>query len=207
MQFIEFQKWGWNAISISFIRTIIFGLILGWGLFHQIKTIRKTDSAKSIPVIMSLYFAFHFFTFSVYGFRQHSLAMMINGSLGILWLGIYISATHRPDSLGRTKLESLFVVLPIVMSLMEEPSILMTIMFVIASTILLDLPRQILQNKNSGSVDPKFLLCFICSSIFWAIYSACVLEWQLFITNIFGIFVMTLTLYLCAKYKEKTVNI
>jgi len=202
LRFIEFEQWGWNAVSMSFIGTIIFGLIFGWGLYQQILTIKKSNSGKSIPMVMSVYFAFHFFAFSVYGFRIHSLAMMLNGTFGFLWLGIYVCASRKVDSDGRTNLEYLFALMPFIMALVPNPSVFLSIMLVTASFFLLDSPVEILRKKSAGSVEPKLLFCFMTSAVFWLIYSACISEWPLFTANVFGIVIMIITLVLWTKYKS-----
>jgi uncharacterized protein with PQ loop repeat len=192
-QFIEFQTWGWNTTSVSFIGTIVF---------KQIQTIRTKQSGKSIPMIMSVYFAYHFFTFSVYGFRVHSLAIILNGMFGLLYLKIYRDAEKWGDSDGRTKAEYVFAFLPVLMAIVPTPSVMMALMFVSSSAFLIQCPLEILFKKDAGSVEPKMIFCFIASACFWTAFSACISEWPLCAANIFGIVTMVYTFYLWLKYKK-----
>ncbi len=201
-QFVEFRNWGWNITSISFLGTIIFGIVFGWGLWKQINTIRLAESGKSIPMVLNVYLAFHFFTFSVYGFRIHSLAMILNGVFGLLFLRIYFEAGKWPDSDGRTKLQYVFVMLPLAMVFIPNPSVGMGFLYIPSSLFLLQSPLEILEKKDAGSVEPKYILCFIASATFWMVFSACISEWALFTANVFGIGVMLFTLALWKKYPK-----
>jgi uncharacterized protein with PQ loop repeat len=151
---------------------------------------------------MNAYLAFHFFTFSVYGFRTHSLAMILNGIFGLLFLRIYFEASKWLDSGGKTKLQYIFVLLPFTMAFMPNPSTGMSLMFISSSFFLLQSLLEIIQKKDAGSIEPTYILCFIASATFWTIFSACISEWPLFVANIFGIAVMLFTLYLQKKYKK-----
>ena len=201
-QFVEFRNWGWNATTVSCIGTLIFGWIFGWGLWQQIRKIRDLDSGKSIPIEMNAYFAYHFFAFSVYGMRIGSLSIILNGVFGFLFWRIYRDAADKPDREGKTKWEYLFVMLPLAMTIMPNPKVFMALMFISSSVFLIQAPLDIRRKRDSGSVEPKMVGCFIASACFWTVFSACIREWPLFAANVFGIMVMVYTLGLWVEYSR-----
>lgn len=200
--FVEFKNFGLNQITFSFVGTVIMGFIFSWGLYKQIKTINSIQSGKSIPMSTNIYFALHFFTFSVYGIRLHSLAMILNGLIGFLWLGVYISAGRCGDSSGKKIWHNIFLVFPIAMIFTKNPGFLMGLMYVAASCFLLQSPYEIIKNKRAGSVDLRYVLSFIANAVFWGTYSLYVKEFSLLIANIFGISVMLSVIFLYKKYKS-----
>lgn len=206
-QYIEFQNWGWNVTTYSFIGTIILGFVFGWGLFKQIETIRLRRSGKSIPITMNVFFAFHFFAFSMYGVRVHSFAILMNGIFGILYLKIYLDAARWPDSEGKTRLQYLFALMPLSMLLVPNPSIQLSLQFVGTTFFLFQSPLEIYVKRDAGSVEPKMIVCFIASATFWTVFSACISEWPLFVVNIIGIIVMCITLGLWVKFRRNSIFI
>lgn len=203
--FIEFRNWGLNPVTISFIGTLIMGYVFGYGLYKQAKAIKDADSGLSVPIPTNIYFAFHFFAFAVYGVRSHSLAMILNGLLGVLWLRVYFTASKYPDSTGRKPWHFALVLLPIAMFFTDHSQILMSAMYLSATIFLLDSPIEIFRKKDAGSVSLSYLVCFIVSAVFWSTFSSAIGDCPLFTANVTGIVIMSVTIYLWLKYKKEKV--
>lgn len=121
--FIEYQQFGFNNITLAFFGTIVFGLILCWGLWKQKRAIESTNSSKSVAVLACAYFIAHYFAFSVYGYRQHCLAMILNGLIGFLFLVIYVTAVRTPDYGKWKKWHLVFLLLIPLMALVPNLNI------------------------------------------------------------------------------------
>ena len=80
---IEWQGWGYNALTISFIGTVIFIVLEGWGLRIKNRSIWRNKSGESISVILFIYLGCLFITVSIYGCCIKSIAAIFNGPAGI----------------------------------------------------------------------------------------------------------------------------
>lgn len=204
--FIEFRSWGLNPVTISFLGTLIMGYVFGYGLYKQAKAIKDAGSGLSVSIPTNIYFTFHFFAFAVYGLRWHSLAMILNGLLGVLWLWVYFTASKYPDSTGRKPWHLALALLPITMFFTDYAQLLMSAMYVSATVFLFDSPIEIYRKKDAGSVSLSYLVCFVISAVFWATFSSAIGDWPLFTANITGIAIMSVTIYLWLKYKKRVVQ-
>ena len=199
--FLEFKSFGWNATTIGLVGTIIFTIFQAWGLTRQFKTIARKQSGKSIPVLLFSSFVGVYLAFGLYGYRIHSLAMIINGLLGFLYLRVYIAAVQFPDSDGWKLWHALFLLLIPAMYYSTHPQELLGIILFGATSLLLQSPYEIFQKKSAGAVEPRFLATFTASASFWIIYSIGIRDWVVFASNAIAVLVMIATFILWFKYK------
>lgn len=67
---VEYQNWGANIGTFSFLATIFFTLLQGWSLFAQNTTIRRKRSGESLSTTFFIYTGCYFFMFLVYGITK-----------------------------------------------------------------------------------------------------------------------------------------
>lgn len=199
--FIEFGKWGWNAITIGFIGTIVFTVFQGWGLIEQLRTIKVKRSGKSIPVLFYASFVGVYLSFGLYGCKLHSLAMILNGFLGFLYLRVYFAAVKFDDSDGWRIWHGIFLLLIPLMFFSSYPKTLMALILLGACGMLIQSPYEIFQKKSAGAVEPRYLATFAASASFWIIYTFSIGDWVVFASNVFAIVAMAVTFWLWSKYK------
>lgn len=199
--FLEFRNWGWNATTVGFLGTVFFTIFQGWGLTKQLKTIKEKRSGKSIPVFLYGSFVGVYFAFGVYGYRCHSLAMILNGLLGLLYLRVYIAAVQFPDSDRWRAWHSIFLLLIPAMKYTSHPQGLMGLILLVATSMLFQAPIEIYQKKSAGAVDLRYLATFTASASFWVIYSIGIMDAVVFASNVVAVAVMFVTFRLWFKYR------
>jgi uncharacterized protein with PQ loop repeat len=203
-QFIEFQNVGFNPATISSIGIVILSITQGWGLWEQNRTIVKNDSSKSIAVMSYAYFSAHYLAFSIYGYHQKSLAMILNGLLGFMFIANYISTVKTKDHGAWKKWHVFFVVLIPLMMFAPEPKKAFYFMLVFACILGTQVPAEIYIKKDSGSVEPKFIATLAVSTSFWSVFSWTIKDMPLFYANTYTLFLMIVTLFFWHRYCPRT---
>lgn len=201
--FIEYQNWGWNAITVSFIGTVIFGIIEGWGIWQQRKTIIMKNSSQSIPMMANAYFCVFFICFFIYGIQMHSIAMIINGLLAIPFIAMHTVAIKTSDSTKSEKWHISFLALIPLIVFSPYSQKLFAVMLVVASLIGTQTLIKILYEKDSGSVEPKFLWALILCISFWEVYAWHIKDTGLFIANSYSLVMLLVTIYVWNIYSPK----
>lgn len=204
---IEYQNWGLNAITFSFLGTAFFSLLQGWSLFKQNSTIRRKKSGKSLSVTLFIYSGCYFFSFFVYGVLSDSMGMMVNGLLGIPYIPI-LFALHKYKGFTKTNwivLGMFSLMIPLVYIL--EGSV--RDIFVLCGLFGLGIPligqiREMYKEKSVGAVEPRFIIVFMLASVFWFSYGLVIGNWIFVVFNPASIVILGIILALYYKYKVKT---
>lgn len=207
LNWVEFQNWGWNTLTISFIATVVVTLVETWGIYQQAKTIWKNPEKRGESVSTGLftYLTAMFTVSAIYGAYKNTLAM--------LFTGIILGALHIPIIVGLWKFkgfaqwEKLLGLLSIGVVIgafftTDLDIYLLTINVGTAFFLLLQ-PYEIWKNKNSGVVEIRLLLVYLIGTFFWVIYSFAVDKWVLKILNLNAFAILILTTVLWFKYRQK----
>jgi len=175
---VEWQGWGYNALTISFIGTAIFTILEGWGFCMQNRSIWQNKSGESISVSLFSYFGCLFITVIVYGYYIKSIAAIFNGMLGFLHLPILLGLWKYK---GYTKLETgclcVFPVMIPAMIFIHGKNLLM--IFLLFGTIM-PLVMQLYEMwraKSAGVINARFIGILIISTAFWVIYAFAIRNW------------------------------
>jgi len=204
---IEYQNWGLNMVTFSFLGTAFFSLLQGWSLLKQNGTIRRKKSGKSLSVTLFIYSGCYFFSFFVYGVLNQSMGMMVNGLLGIPYIPI-ILALHEYKGFTKTNWITLVIfslMIPLVYILQGS----VRDMFVLCGLFGLGFPligqiREMYKEKSAGAVEPRFIIVFMLASVFWFIYGVVIENWIFIVFNPASIVILGIILFLYYKYKVKT---
>lgn len=201
---LEIQKWGWNAVTISFVGTIFFTFLESWGLWQQNKAIWKSQSGEAVSVIWFSYAAALFSIIFVYSLSISSIALFING--------LFILGTHIPILIGLWKFKGFRTIEKILAGLFLLSIIAMTVLpdkdwfFLLFSFVGIGFtamqPIEILFKKSSGVVEIKLLAVIFTSTSFWVIYAFAVNDWVLKIICPSYLIIFGATILLWFKYRK-----
>ena len=204
-QTIEYQRWGFNMLTVSSLATIFFTTVLGWAFWKQDQTVRERHSGKSVSALWHTYYAFLSLSTLIYGFHVTSIALIYNGLLCIPRFSI-ILGLRRYKGFALTEKISLagFAVLPIAMYILPwKDPVFLVIAFgsIIAYAFQ---PWEIWKNKSAGDVDIRLIITYFIATLFWVIYSYIANIWSLMIINRIMLVLVGLTIVLWFRYRQRT---
>ncbi len=171
-QTIEWRSWGWNPVTLTFLLTILFTLIDGWGYKKQGETIWKNRSAESVSAITFFYEAFLCYSYAIYAVFVGSMAILFNGlilgySIIPIFHGMFKFKRLRKGEKICCALFSLMIPAMFFLPWKGE----MFFVFMLAGlTALVAQPLEIWRNKNAGDVDIRSMIVFTLGVFFWASY-------------------------------------
>lgn len=208
---VEWQGWGCNALTISFIGTVFFTILEGWGFWMQNRSIWQNKSGASISVGLFIYFGCLFITVIVYGYYIKSIAAIFNGMLGFLHLPILLGLWKFK---GYTKLEKgcLCVfpfMIPAMIFLLEKDLLMISLMFGTIVPLLMQL-YEMWRTKSAGVLNARFIGILIISTAFWVIYAFAIGNWVMEViyplTFVILILIFVLRFHYArpSGYREKT---
>ena len=205
-KFVEFQHFGANPLTVSFIGTVVCTVLQGWGLWKQWETIGEERSGEAVPALLYGYFAAIFASTIVFGFRAHTLALMLNGTLGFGYLKVYLRATSYADNPGRKLWHILFVLFLPIMAVCPDPDQFTFVLLGIGTLTIFMWPIKMVLRKTKGVNEISFLWTFFASSAFWLGYYWYVDIMPLFIINVVSVptVAVTIALWYWYAWKEHT---
>jgi len=206
---VEYQNWGANAATFSFLVTVFFTCLQGWSLFAQNATIRRNRSGESLSTTFFIYTGCYFFMFLVYGITKNSIAFMFNGCLGIPYIPIVLALYRFKGFQGGDWVA-------LVLSLLMIPVVVMLEgawqdMFVLTGLFGIIIPlvgqvREMYRAKSSGSVEPKFVVTFMVANIFWFTYGLTTGQWIFVVFNLISFLVLATALILYRRYRKTALS-
>lgn len=202
---LEWQNWGWNALIIGSLGTIIFTFIEGWGLWKQNESIWSSRSGESVSISWFSFIAFFCFAFFVYGLYIRSIAVILNGAtLGILHIPILwgLWKFKRFSFQEKSIFVISFLMLPAMIFFPGKDEVYLAIAVGTLFAALAQ-PWEILHNKSAGVVDIRLIIVYLLSTVFWVIYSFSVDRYAMKITTSVALVILTLTFILWVKYRKK----
>ena len=171
-QTIEWRRWGWNLVTLTFWLTVLFTLIDGWGYRKQGETIWKNRSAESVSAITFFYGACLCWSYAIYAVFVGSIAVLFNGLVLGYCMFPLLRGVIRFKRLRNTEkvccaLSSLMI--PAMLFLPWKGGMFFLFMSV-ALVSLAAQPLEIWRNKNAGDVDIRSMTVFALGVFFWASY-------------------------------------
>jgi hypothetical protein len=202
---VEFQNWGLNILTISALGTVFFTLLQAWSLLRQNKAIWQNRSGESINVTIFSYWLFYFMAFTIYGFGNKSIAMVANGLLFIVFIPIILGLwKFKKFNLIEKLGFSVFWIIPLKMHIdpISDRQNLLLIFLIGILLFSIFQPYEVWKNKHPGSIEPKMLLVFMATNIFWFVYGLTIKDMALIVFNPLGFLVFAVTFWLWRKYKK-----
>lgn len=203
---VEWQNWGWNATTASFIGTVALSVLCGWGVWRQNEAVWRSKSGESVSVPLFSYLCGNFFIFLCYGVLAKSVAMVVNGLQAVLYLSVVVGLWKYKGFTDREKALCILFASLIVTMVSIPPGwrdSFLALVFAGGLFVIADQPRQIWRNKNAGNVDIHFLVVFAVSAAFWTAYGITIKNWVLTTVNPITFVIMTTTAVLWFKYRKR----
>lgn len=191
----EYRNFGLNPLFISATLTVVFTIVQGYGLFQQSGRVWRDRSGESLSVIFFGYAMFYFLAFMLYGAQKQSIAMTLNGALGYVHIPILAGILKFK---GFTRKEWLFLgmfSLMVPAFLVLKGDLLEIMLMACLFGILVTLGKQTIETwsfvklRRTGGADkpialePKFLLAFMTTNVFWFVFALYIASWPLIIFN------------------------
>lgn len=208
IRFTELQNFGVNALTFTFIATVIFTVLQIQALWKQNEKIVKSRSGESVSFIFFAYYSFAALAVIIYGLYEHSLALTINGFVGFITLAIIINLLRLQVISLMEKIIGLssIIILPLIIFLPQR-DLLFLIVGSIVNGVLLIQVIKIWQNKSSGSIHSGPTIVAIFSNSFWLSYAFAANIWPMKIINSVGLLLWLALLIVYLKFKPKKINI
>ncbi len=198
----EWQNWGWNALTIGSLGTIVFTFVQGWGLWKQKQAIWNAESGESVSVSWFSYFTFFFIAFLFYGIHIASVAVIMNGLLAILHVPILVGLWRFKGFTRYEKIQLVpFAGMVPAMALLPWKDELFLIFSFGTLYSLGTQPWELWKTKKTGVVEIRLVGVYFLATFFWVIYSFAVGEWVLRITTPTSLILLGLTSVLWFKYR------
>jgi uncharacterized protein with PQ loop repeat len=196
----EAQAFGWNALTATFIFTVAFTIVQAWGFFMQGARIFRERKADAVSVPLSMYSLWYFVAFFMYGVSVHSLGMMINSLLAILYIPIVVGIVMYGKRLYAIVWCIVCTLLPVGMAIVANKDQYFFAMFVIVIGFIATQPLEIWWKENAGAVEPKMYYASISATTFWFFYGCAIGNWVIIVLNPVLLVTFAVTLYFCRRY-------
>ena len=201
---MELSQFGWNALTIGFLGTVLFTFVEAWGVWQQKRAIWENQSGESVSVIWFSYFAALMAVMLIYGITIKSITLILNGLLlAILHVPILVGL-WRFKGYTRTEKAMTACFLAAIAAMAIVPFKDWFFLLFTAGNVLFSLgqPYEIWKNKNSGVVEIKLLAVYLVSSLFWLIYAYAIGDWVLQILSPAYSVILTLTVLVWFRYRR-----
>lgn len=200
---MEFENWGWNAITISFIATMVMAAFTAWGLFYQLIAVWKNKSGLSVSVVWFSFGLGLYGVFALYGIELNSWALMLSGvSRGLLHLPILIGLWKFKGFSSFEKVLTVGVIASLVITgILPHRAWIFFVFSMVALVFVAAWPWEIYRNKDSGVVELKLICVYLANSVFWIIYGVAIGDWVLIVTSPLYTVVSLITVALCYIYR------
>jgi uncharacterized protein with PQ loop repeat len=204
IEFAELKEFGINMLTLSFLATMVFTMLQAIAFLKQNQRIIKTKSGQSVSFSFYSFFAFSALAVTVFGLTNQSLALSINGLLGILSLVITINLLRFKKITKKEMIVGSLSVLalPAMIFSPNRDVIFLALGFIIGITMGIQI-LEIWKNKSSGSYHPTQIFVSIFSCSFWLIYSIIMNIWAMEITNSLFLLLWFVLLFSYLKFKNK----
>lgn len=199
----ELQNFGLLVLNMSSTATIILSFIKGYGVTKQGIDIWKKKSGEKVSPIFFFYNFFYFLLFLTYGIEERRLAIIVNGSLCLLYIPILLGIRKYR---GFSEKEIYFIGL---MSLIIPISFFFDreqIIFIFSITAIIAVfsqVKEIWKEKKFGALSVHYLRTFFVATIFWGFYFLVTKKWLLEALNAVEMMALVTALILEKKWRPK----
>lgn len=206
IEFAEIKGFGLNALTLTFLATMFFTILQANAFIKQNQKIIKNKSGESVSFSFYSYFGFSALAVTVFGLYNKSLALSINGLLGILSLLIVVNLWRFKKIKGQEKFIAALSVaaLPLMIFSSQKDLIFLLLGFIIGLTLISQI-YEIWKNRSAGAYHPGQIFVSLSSCSFWLAYSIVAKIWAMQITNGLFLSLWLLLLFSFFKFKNKTI--
>lgn len=201
---VEFQNFGFNAITISFIATLAITILQIIAAIKQNKRIRINRSGENWTLTLFAYLSFYFLSFIFYGISRNSLALFLSGIPGFFYIPILVNIWIYKENSKFDRISSilLFFTVPFI-AISQYKGMAILFVFGLGATSMLIQTYKMIKEKDYKDVEPMFLVSFFVSSLFWFIYSTAINDRVVQISSGLSLIFLVLLLSLYYQWKHK----
>lgn len=202
--FVEFQNWGFNALTLSSFMTIVFTIFQGYGFVMQGRKIFKEESVEAISPVTFFLFLFFFMSFMIYGIEKKSIAIIFNGLLFIPVAPIVFGIFRYKKKINFEEIILFILTLSIVpmMIWIKNKEGLLSILLFFSLMSLVSQVLAVFKNKGIGALDIKLILIFMSTSVFWLMYAISLKNQPLIMFNSMALLLYVSIIILHIKNKK-----
>lgn len=203
---VEWKNWGMNILTFSSIGAIIITMFQAWSFIKQSRTIWNKRSGDSVSMMMFGYALFHLMAFTVYGFAERGITIIINGLLFLCVIPIVIGLfKFKRITRAERHCVTAFGMLPAVMFFIPYKQIFLLCLLTCLLVAFAFPAYEIWRNKDAGVVEVRVTIASMTANMFWGVYAFMVGDVPLMIFNPLSFMLMVSTLLLWIKYKRRPV--
>ena len=182
---MEIARFGLNAVTVSFVGTIVFSVIMSWGFWRQARAIWRERSGRSLSAPSFLYATFVRIPILVYGLSIGSLALLVNGTVPFFPLLLIVLGLRKYKGFGRREwllVAALSAAVALTAVLPDKGAVFMSWMFGSVAFNALQ-PLEMWRRRSAGVVEIRMLLMGLASNTFWLVYAFAIGDWLLEVIN------------------------
>lgn len=172
---VEFKNFGFNAVTTSFITTLVITMLQIIAAIKQKKKIKLNQYKNNWTLTLFAYLSFYFLAFIFYGISRNSLALFLSGIPGFFYIPILIHIwVYKENSkLDRICSIALFFMIPFI-AISQYKGLVILFIFSLGAASMLMQTYKMIKAKDYKDVEPAFLFSFFISSLFWFIYATAI---------------------------------
>jgi len=172
---VEFKNFGFNAVTTSFIATLVITMLQIIAAIKQKRKIKLNQYKNNWTLTLFAYLSFYFLAFIFYGISRNSIALFLSGIPGFFYIPILIHIwLYKENSkLDRICSILLFFMIPFI-AISQYKGLVILFIFSLGAASMLMQTYKMIKAKDYKDVEPAFLFSFFISSLFWFIYSTAI---------------------------------
>lgn len=199
---VEWQRFGWNWLTVGVLATFIFTLSEAWGLWEQNKVIWEEQSGESLVNTWFVYFPFMFASFIVYGGSVKAAALIFNGLLCLLFIPINIGLAKFKGFSHGDRLAALLSFGALLLMIFLPIKGIMFLLFSAGGILaLMREPIELWRTRRRGVLEIKLVWIFLTSYFFWTIYAIALGDKLLLVITSLTLIILSLTVILWYQAK------
>ena len=171
MDFIEFNRVGWNVLTVSTAGVLLLTCLQASALILQYRRIWKHQSSMSVSKIWFLYSFFAHSAMLVYGIKQRSFAIFVAGLLTPFYLSILLGLWKFTKTGKREWVAGILGVVVLgAVSLLPLTATLYYFIAPIGCAAMAAQPIAIMRSGRRGALEIRLVIVNSVANVFWVIY-------------------------------------
>lgn len=202
---LEYQHWGVNALTASFLISLVLTFVSAWGLVQQNRTIWRDKKAEAVSVFWLSYYGTLQLAILIYGAFTHSGALMLNGLLALFYIPILTGLRkYRGFSALERVSMGIFALAILLMVLLPYKSQFFFVLAVGGLVSALTQPIEMVRKKSAQGLNIKLIGTILLGNVVWFTYGLAVGDWVLIIVNAIAFCIFGSTAFLWWRYSRQS---
>jgi uncharacterized protein with PQ loop repeat len=201
---VEYQNWGLNTITLSFILSIAVTTISAWGLVKQNQIIWKTKQAEGVSVFWLSYYLALQLAILIYGLSLNSAALVLNGLLAALYFPVLWGLWKFKGFSSLEKLLALILAMAILAMALLPFKTQFFFVFAVGGLVSAAMqPLEMWRKKSAEGLSIKLIGTLLFGTAVWFTYGVAVQDWVLISINLVASFIFSSVILLWGRYRRQ----